>query len=75
MIAIKTLIFFFGLIFTIQFVTDLVLRIIGQTKYHKTGTEWHTNFVQGFIKPLAHADKLAAMIVTWTAFYVLCQVL
>lgn len=73
MIIAKAILFFAGLIFSIMFITDLVLRIIGQIKQHQTGDEWHREFVQGHIKPLAYVDKLAAMIATWTAFYVLCQ--
>ena len=69
MIVIKTILFFFGLIFTIQFVCDFILRIIGQIKYHQTGDEWHNEFVQGYIQILAHAKRLPLMIITWTCFY------
>ena len=74
MIVTKTILFFFALIFTIQFIVDIILRIIGEIKQHQTGDEWHDNFVKGYIKPLAHADKLALTIVAWTALYVICQI-
>ena len=74
MIIAKSILFFAALIFTVKFIVDVVLRIIGFVKDFPTSEEWHENFVKGYIKPPAYADKLAAMIATWTAFYVLCQV-
>ncbi len=73
MIVTKSILFFFALIFSIHFIVDLILRIIGEIKQHQTGDEWHTEFVHGHIKPLAHADKLILMIVAWTSFYVMYQ--
>ncbi len=72
MIAIKTILFFFALIFTIRFCVDVVLRIIGLTKTY-TNEEWHYTYVRGWLNPLEFATNKIPMILTWTAFYLINQ--
>lgn len=72
MIAIKTIIFFFALIFSIRFIVDVVLRIINFTKDF-TDEEWHQAFVYGWLNPLEFAKNKIPMILTWTAFYLINQ--
>lgn len=70
MITIKVILFFFGLIFSIRFIIDVVMRII---TYHKeyTNKEWHQAFVYGWLNPLEFANNKIPMILTWTALYLL----
>jgi len=68
-IAIKTILFFFGLIFTVRFLADVVLRIIGQSKYYGDGDDWHSAYTHGEIDVLSFATNLPIMIATWTVFY------
>lgn len=61
MIAIKTTLFFFGLIFTIQFIVDVIMRIITYTKEF-TNEEWHQVFIYGWLNPLEFAKNKISMI-------------
>lgn len=71
MIIAKTILFFFGLIFTFSFLGDFILRIIMRSK--EDADELHQDFVHGYAT-IINASKISWMILTWTAFYVSCQV-
>lgn len=58
-----------GLIFTVRFLADVTLRIIGQVKEYETEEEWHNAFIHGNIEVLAFAKNLPIMITTWTCLY------
>lgn len=72
MIAIKTILFFSGLILTIRFIVDVVLRIIGLTKTY-TDEEWHYSYVRGWMNPIEFAKNKIPMILVWTALYLINQ--
>lgn len=72
MIAIKTTLFFLGIILSIRFIVDVVMRIITYTKEY-TNEEWHQAFVYGWLNPLEFAKNKIGMILIWTAFYLINQ--
>lgn len=74
MIITKTILFSLALIFTIRFLSDFILRLIGQLKRHKTDDEWHDNYTKGYIQILPFAKNLSLMIATWTCFYLMYQI-
>ena len=72
MIAIKVILFFFGLLFSTRFISDVIIRTIGSFKNY-TDEEWHEAFVRGWINPLEFARNYLPMLLVWTAFYLINQ--